>query len=78
MFGGLTLPMIMAHAPVVLPAGHRKPLPYTSGFWLPEGLLHVSLALRLAVGDGAAIHGAWVTGSVLNVISIQLSVVLAI
>ncbi|MDJ0316808.1 MULTISPECIES: hypothetical protein [Arthrobacter] len=77
-FLGFTISMIMAHAPVILPAVLRKPLPYTSGFWLPAGLLHISLALRLGLGDGAGLNGAWVTGGVLNVISILLFAVMAI
>ena len=77
-FLGFTISMIMAHAPVILPAVLRRPLPYTSGFWLPAGLLHASLALRLGLGDGAALNGAWVTGGVLNVISILLFAVMAV
>ena len=77
-FLGFTISMIMAHAPVILPAVLRKPLPYTSGFWLPAGLLHASLALRLGLGDGAGLNGAWVTGGVLNVISILLFAVMAV
>ena len=77
-FLGFTISMIMAHAPVILPAVLRKPLPYTPGFWLPAGLLHLSLVIRLGMGDGAGNHGAWVTGGVLNVISILLFAVMAI
>ena len=77
-FLGFTISMIMAHAPVILPAVLRKPLPYTPGFWLPAGLLHLSLVIRLGMGDGAGNHGAWVIGGVLNVISILLFAVMAI
>lgn len=77
-FLGFTISMIMAHAPVILPAVLRKPLPYTSGFWFPAGLLHLSLAIRLGMGDGAGSHGAWVTGGVLNVISILIFAVMAV
>lgn len=77
-FLGFTISMIMAHAPVILPAVLRKPLPYTSGFWLPAVLLHVSLVVRLVLGDGTGLHGAWVAGGVLNVISILLFAALAI
>ena len=77
-FLGFTISMIMAHAPVILPAVLRRPLPYTPAFWLPAGLLHLSLVVRLGVGDGAGSHGAWVAGGVLNVISILLFAVMAI
>ncbi len=77
-FLGFTISMIMAHAPVILPAVLRKPLPYTPGFWLPAALLHLSLIIRLGMGDGAVNHGAWVTGGFLNVICILLFAVMAI
>lgn len=77
-FLGFTIAMIMAHAPVILPAVLRKPLPYTPGFWLPAGLLHVSLVVRLGMGDGAGNHSAWVTGGVLNVVSILLFAAMAV
>ncbi|MBP2412972.1 hypothetical protein JOF48_001771 [Arthrobacter stackebrandtii] len=77
-FLGFTISMIMAHAPVILPAVLRKPLPYTPGFWVPATLLHASLAVRLGLGDAAGIHGAWVSGGVLNVVSILLFAVMAV
>lgn len=76
-FLGFTISMIMAHAPVILPAVLRKPLPYTELFWVPAVLLHLSLLLRLGLGDAAGIQGAWVAGGVLNVISILLFAVMA-
>ena len=39
--------MIMAHAPVILPAVLRRPLPYHPAMIAPAALLHGSLALRL-------------------------------
>lgn len=76
-FLGFTLSMIMAHAPVILPAVLRRPLPYHPGFWVPAVLLHLSLVLRLWVGDGLGVHRAWQLGGVLNVIALLLFVVLA-
>ena len=46
-FLGFTLSMIMAHAPVILPAVLRRPLPYHPAMIAPAALLHGSLALRL-------------------------------
>lgn len=77
-FLGFTISMIMAHAPVIFPAILRRPLPYTSAFWLPAGLLHLSLALRVGMGDGVGSHGAWVTGGAFNVISILLFAIMAV
>lgn len=77
-FLGFTISMVMAHAPVILPAVLRRPLPYTPGFWLPVVLLHLSLVIRLGLGDGLGVHAAWVAGGVLNVISILLFAVMAL
>ncbi len=77
-FLGYTISMIMAHAPVILPAVLRKPLPYTPAFWLPVGLLHFSLLIRVGIGDGAGVHDAWVSGGVLNVAAVLLFAVVAV
>ena len=69
-FLGFTVSMIMAHAPVILPAVLRRPLPYHPALIAPAALLHVSLALRLWVGDALGSHGAWVTGGVLNIVAV--------
>jgi hypothetical protein len=69
-FLGFTLSMIMAHAPVILPAVLRRPLPYHPALFAPAALLHASLALRLWVGDALGSHGAWVTGGVLNIVAV--------
>jgi hypothetical protein len=69
-FLGFTLSMIMAHAPVILPAVLRRPLPYHPALIAPAALLHASLALRLWVGDALGSHGAWVTGGVLNIVAV--------
>jgi hypothetical protein len=69
-FLGFTLSMIMAHAPVILPAVLRRPLPYHPALIAPAVLLHVSLALRLWVGDALGSHGAWVTGSIVNIVAV--------
>lgn len=49
-FLGFAMSMVMAHAPVILPAVLRRPLPWHPAFWLPLGVLHTMLALRVA-GD---------------------------
>ncbi|WP_240630209.1 hypothetical protein [Specibacter cremeus] len=77
-FLGFTISMIMAHAPVILPAVLRKPLPYTPAFWPPAGLLHLSLLIRLGLGDAAGVHDAWASGGVLNVAAILLFAALAV
>jgi hypothetical protein len=77
-FLGFTLSMVMAHAPVILPAVLRRPLPYHPALIAPAVLLHGSLALRLWVGDGLGSHGAWVTGGVLNIVAVLSFVAVAV
>ena len=71
-FLGFTISMIMAHAPVILPAVLRKPLPYRPVLWVPLALLHVSLAVRLWLGDALGVHLAWQVGGALNVVALLL------
>jgi hypothetical protein len=62
-FVGFVFSMVFGHAPVILPAVLRVPLPYKRALYLPLALLHASLALRAlgAVLDSAAALrlGAW-------------------
>lgn len=51
---GFVMLMIFAHAPIILPAVLRRPLPYHPIMYAPAVLLHLTLALRIVVGDGAA------------------------
>ncbi|WP_322858952.1 hypothetical protein U8D42_05585 [Mycobacterium europaeum] len=67
---GFVLSMIMAHAPVILPAVLRRPLPYTHLMYGPAALLHLSLLLRLAVGDARGVHWALQAGGVLNIVAV--------
>ena len=43
---GFAASMILAHAPIVVPAVARLRLPYTAAFYLPLALLHGSLLMR--------------------------------
>ena len=76
-FLGFTLSLIMAHAPVIFPAVLRCPLPYHPALVVPAVLLHLSLALRLWVGDALGVRVAWQVGGVLNITALLLFVVLA-
>ncbi len=75
---GFVISMIMAHAPIILPAVLRRPLPYHPVMYLPAGLLHVSLALRLIGGDARGVEGLLQWGGVLNVAALLLFVVIAV
>lgn len=76
-FLGFTLSMVMAHAPVILPAVLRRPLPYHPGLWAPLVLLHGSLLLRTWLGDGLGLGEVWQVAGVLNVASLLLFVAVA-
>ncbi len=76
-FLGFVVSMIMAHAPVILPAVLRRPLPYRPVMYLPAVLLHASLLLRVVVGDVGGVRWAWQAGGVLNIVALLLFVLLA-
>jgi hypothetical protein len=76
-FLGFTLSMVMAHAPVILPAVLRRPLPWHPALWAPLALLHGSLVVRLWLGDALDVHRAWQVGGVLNVVALLLFVLTA-
>ena len=58
-FLGFTISMIFVHAPVILPAVLRRPLPYRPLLYAPLALLHVSLLVRVVVGDGLGVEAVW-------------------
>jgi hypothetical protein len=71
-FLGFTASMILAHAPVILPAVLRRPLPYRPLMVLPAVLLHASLVLRLLVGDAYGVGAAWQGGGAVNIAAVLL------
>jgi len=73
-FLGFVISMVMAHAPVILPAVLRRPLPYRGVMVVPVALLHASLVLRVAVGDARGVEWAWRAGGVLNIVAVLLFV----
>lgn len=68
-FIGFVFSMIFGHAPIILPALTGIQLVFRRGFYLPLGLLHVSLLLRVAA-DLAGWAGARRWGGLLNEIAI--------
>lgn len=71
-FLGFTLTMIMAHAPVILPAVLRVRLPYRPALYVPALLLQASLVVRTLVGDAWGIDGARRAGGVGNAVAVLL------
>lgn len=77
-FLGFTLSMIMAHAPVILPAVLHIQLPYHPVMVAAPVLLHVSLLLRLLVGDAWGVPVARQVGGTLNVLALLAFVVVSV
>jgi len=77
-FLGFTMSMIMAHAPVILPAVLRVRLPYHPVMIIPPVLLHLSLLLRLGVGDAGNINVGRQVGGIFNVIALLCFAIIAI
>ncbi len=68
-FLGFVMSMILAHAPVILPAVLRRPLPYTPAFWGVAVLLHGSLLVRV-VADLAGAEPVRAVAGTLNVLAL--------
>lgn len=77
-FLGFTMSMIFAHAPVILPAIARRPLPYHRLFWLPLLLLHGSVAVRLWLGDAYGSEVLRQAGGAVNVVAVMLFALLVL
>jgi hypothetical protein len=69
-FLGFTMSMIFVHAPVILPAVLRKPLPYHRLLYVPLAVLHVSLLIRLGLGDGVGWEPVWRWAGLANVAAV--------
>lgn len=77
-FLGFTMSMIFAHAPVILPAVLRRPLPYHPLMYVPAVLLHLALLVRVVFGDLRGGYLDWQVGGVGNVLALLLFVVVVI
>ncbi|HEX6197606.1 MAG TPA: hypothetical protein VFZ37_16940 [Jiangellaceae bacterium] len=77
-FLGFVISMIMAHAPVILPAVLRRRLPYHRAMVAPAVLLHASLLLRTTAGDARGIDWAWQWGGLLNIVAVLAFVAISV
>jgi len=68
-FVGFVFSMIFGHAPIIVPAVLRLGVTYRPAFYLPLGLLHASLVLRL-IGDGTPWLEGRRWGALLNALAI--------
>ncbi|WP_433386087.1 hypothetical protein [Micromonospora sp. KLBMP9576] len=69
-FLGFTMSMIFVHAPVILPAVLRRPLPYHRLMYAPLALLHASLLVRIGLGDAAGLRHVWRWAGIGNVVAV--------
>ena len=69
-FLGFTMSMIFVHAPIILPAVLRRPLPYRPILYLPLALLHLTLVVRVVVGDVAGVEAVWRWSGAGNVVAV--------
>ncbi len=76
-FLGFTFSMIMAHAPSILPAISRVPLPYRPLMYAPWLLLQISLVVRLWGGDAMGSELARRVGGVGNAVALVLFLIVA-
>lgn len=63
---GFTMSMVVAHAPVIIPAVVRRDVPHHPLVWLALALLHAGLLLRVIAGVREA-EAAWRLGGTLGV-----------
>ncbi len=70
---GFVFSMVFAHAPIVLPAVARIPLPFRTTFYVPLVLLHAAVLARI-VGDLAGWHELRKAGALANAVALALFV----
>ena len=70
---GFVVSMLLAHAPVIIPAVARREVPYHVAMWVPFAFLQVSLLLRLLSGAREAAY-PWRLGGTLGVVGVLLFV----
>lgn len=76
-FLGFAMSMVMAHAPVILPAVLRVHLPYRRRLYAPLAVLHAGLAVRLLLGHRVGAHTAWQIGAAAGVAALLLFVLVS-
>lgn len=71
-FLGFVITMIMAHAPLILPAVLQLGISYHPVMYVPVALLHAGLLLRVVVGDAWGVVPALRLGGAVSVAAILL------
>ena len=70
---GFVVSMLLAHAPVIIPAVARREVPYHVAMWVPFAFLQLSLLVRLLAGAREAAY-PWRLGGTLGVVGMLLFV----
>lgn len=76
-FLGFAVSMVMAHAPVILPAVLGRNLPYRPVLWLPLGMLHAGLVVRFA-GALGGVDVLWRVGGVVTAAAMLIFLLTAV
>ena len=76
-FVGFVFAMVFGHAPIIVPAVLRVALPYFAAFYLPLGVLHASVAVRLA-GDVMVAPAVLAAGGLANALALALFIATAV
>lgn len=71
-FLGFAMSMVLAHAPIILPAVLRIRLPYRPVLWLPLVLLHTALLVRVGGGNALGYPLLWQVGAAGTVLALLL------
>ncbi len=66
---GFALSMVLAHAPVIVPAIARRNVPYHPAMWAVWALIQAGLLIRVTAGARMA-EGAWQFGGALDVVAV--------
>lgn len=74
---GFAMSMVMAHAPVIVPAIARRTVPYSPAMWAVWGVLQAGLLIRVVAGARQA-EWVWQFGGSLDVIAILAFVVMTL
>ncbi len=78
LFLGFVISMVLGHAPVIVPAVLRVPMPYRPWNYAALGLLHAGLLIRIVGGDMLALPNGLLVGGVVNVTAMLLFVAVSI
>lgn len=71
-FLGFAMSMVLAHAPIILPAVLHVRLPYRPVLWAPLALLHTALLVRVGGGNALGDPLLWQVGAAGTVLALLL------